>query len=194
MARVHRVTDEAPGITRVRAGRGFTYRGPNGATVRNADVLDRIRRLAVPPAWTDVWICAVDDGHVQATGRDAKGRKQYRYHPTWRAARERKKFGMLETFGLALPAVRRRVRRDLASDDLTCSRVAAGVVHLLERTMIRVGNEEYVRANGSFGLTTLRSRHARVSGSEVSLRFVGKSGVPHVVTVDDARIADLVAD
>jgi DNA topoisomerase-1 len=194
MGRVHRVSDEVPGIRRVRAGRGFAYRGTNGAPVRSADVLARIRSLAVPPAWTDVWICPTPEGHVQATGRDAKGRKQYRYHPSWRAARERKKFAMLETFGLALPAIRRRVARDLASDGLTRARVAAGVVLLLERTMIRVGNEEYVRTNGSFGLTTLRSRHARVSGTEVALRFVGKSGVPHDVVVDDARIADLVTD
>ncbi|HEY7107612.1 MAG TPA: DNA topoisomerase IB [Acidimicrobiia bacterium] len=193
MGRVHQVSDVEPGIRRVRSGRGFTYRSQRGKRLTDPETLARIRALAIPPAWTDVWICTDPDGHVQATGRDAKGRKQYRYHASWRAARERRKFAMLETFGLALPRIRRREAHDLASSDLTLERVAAGVVLLLEQTMIRVGNEEYVRANGSFGLTTLRSRHARVSGTTVELRFVGKSGVPHVVAVDDPRVATLVA-
>jgi DNA topoisomerase-1 len=186
------VTDAAPGIRRVRAGRGFSYRDTSGSTVTDAATLDRIRALAVPPAWIDVWICPTEDGHVQATGRDAKGRKQYRYHATWRAARESRKFGMLEEFGYALPAIRRRRRTDLARGDLSRDDVVAGVVLLLERTMVRVGNEEYVRANGSFGLTTLRSRHARVRGTLVTLHFVGKSGVEHDVVVDDPDVADLV--
>ena len=139
-----------------------------------------------------MWICPSPDGHVQATGRDAKGRKQYRYHANWRAAREREKFATLATFGEALPAIRRRRARDLARADLRRPTVTAGVVLLLERTMIRVGNEEYVRANGSFGLTTLRSRHARVSGTCVDLRFLGKGGVAHDVAVDDAHVAELV--
>ena len=192
MSRIRRVNDMVPGIRRVRAGRGFTYRFPDGAPVRDDETLARIRALAIPPAWIDVWICPTADGHVQATGRDARGRKQYRYHTTWRAAREQQKFAMLETFGTALPTIRRRRARDLARGDLALPTVLAGVVLLLERTMIRVGNEEYVRANGSFGLTTLRSRHARVHGTCVDLRFVGKGGIPHDVSIDDARIADLV--
>jgi DNA topoisomerase-1 len=186
------VSDVEPGIRRVRAGRGFTYRGADGSAVRDPETLARIRALAVPPAWEDVWICPTDDGHVQATGRDAKGRKQYRYHANWRAARERRKFGMLETFGSALPLIRRRRRADLARGDLSLENVVAGVVLLLERTMVRVGNEEYVRANGSFGLTTLRARHARVRGTRLTLRFVGKSGVEHDVVVEEPAVADLV--
>ena len=139
-----------------------------------------------------MWICPSPDGHVQATGRDAKGRKQYRYHANWRAARERQKFDTLAGFGVALPAIRRRRARDLARGDLSLATVTAGVVLLLERTMIRVGNEEYVRANGSFGLTTLRSHHARVSGDRVDLRFVGKGGIAHDVTVEDAHVAELI--
>jgi DNA topoisomerase-1 len=191
MGRIHRVSDEEQGIRRVPSGRGFSYRTSRG-TVQNPGELARIRALAIPPAWTDVWICPSPDGHVQATGRDAKGRKQYRYHTNWRAARERQKFATLASFGVALPAIRRRRARDLAHGDLTRPTVTAGVVLLLERTMIRVGNEEYVRANGSFGLTTLRSRHARVSGDCVDLRFVGKGGIAHDVAVEDAHVADLV--
>jgi len=191
MGRIHRVTDEGEGIRRVRAGRGFSYRTSRGV-VRDAVDLERIRALAIPPAWTDVWICPSPDGHVQATGRDAKGRKQYRYHANWRAARERQKFATLATFGSALPAIRRRRARDLARGDLSLPTVTAGVVLLLERTMIRVGNEEYVKANGSFGLTTLRSKHARVSGDRVELRFLGKGGIAHDVTVVDVHIAELV--
>ncbi len=197
MGRIHRVTDEGEGIRRVRAGRGFSYRTFDGRTdhgvVRDPVILERIRALAIPPAWTDVWICPSPDGHVQATGRDAKGRKQYRYHANWRAARERQKFDTLAGFG-------GRAARDPATSstatsprgDLSLETVTAGVVLLLERTMIRVGNEEYVHANGSFGLTTLRSHHARVSGDHVDLRFIGKGGIPHDVTVDDAHIAELV--
>jgi DNA topoisomerase-1 len=192
MSRIRRVNDMVPGIRRVRAGRGFTYRLPDGTLLRDDETLARIRALAIPPAWVDVWICPTADGHVQATGRDARGRKQYRYHATWRAAREQQKFAMLETFGVALPTIRRRRARDLARGDLALPTVVAGVVLLLERTMIRVGNEEYVRANGSFGLTTLRSRHARVHGTCVDLRFVGKGGIPHDVSIEDPRIAELV--
>ena len=192
MSRIRRMNDMVPGIRRVRAGRGFAYKFPDGTTVRDDETLARIRALAIPPAWVDVWICPTADGHVQATGRDARGRKQYRYHAVWRAAREQQKFAMLETFGVALPAIRRRRARDLARGDLALATVVAGVVLLLERTMIRVGNEEYVRANGSFGLTTLRSRHARVHGTCVDLRFVGKGGIAHDVSIDDARIAELV--
>ena len=191
MGRLHRVSDEEQGIRRVRAGRGFSYRSTRG-TVRDRATLDRIHALAIPPAWTDVWICPSPDGHAQATGRDAKGRKQYRYHANWRAAREAQKFAALSTFGEVLPAVRRRRARDLGRADLTLPTVAAGIVLLLERTMIRGGNEEYVRANGSFGLTTLRSQHARVSGNHVDLRFVGKGGARHDVLVEDPRIAELI--
>jgi DNA topoisomerase I len=191
---VRRVDDGLAGIRRLRAGRGFTYRWPDGRRVADADVLGRIRALAIPPAWTDVWICASPDGHLQATGRDARGRKQYRYHADWRAARELAKFGALADFGLALPAIRRARDRDLCRGDVSPECVTAAVVSLLERTMIRVGNEEYVRENGHFGLTTLRSRHVRLGrNGTLTFSFVGKSGVAHRLAVTDPRIAALVA-
>ena len=190
MGRIHRVTDEGEGIRRVRPGAASPIEPPTAhrhGSSATQSILERIRALAIPPAWTDVWICPSPDGHVQATGRDAKGRKQYRYHANWRAARERQKFDTLAAFGVALPAIRRRRRaRPRAWRPLACETVTAGVVLLLERTMIRVGNEEYVRANGSFGLTTLRSRHARVERRHVDLRFLGKGGIAHDVTVADA--------
>jgi DNA topoisomerase-1 len=189
---LHRADDEEPGIRRLRKGRGFTYRDARGRPI-DAGTLDRIKRLAVPPAWTDVWICPSPDGHLQATGRDAAGRKQYRYHPDWRAARELAKFGALGTFGPALGRIRRRRDRDLADVSVAREPVTAGVVLLLERTMIRVGNEEYVRTNGHYGLTTLRSQHVRVRrGGVLDFRFVGKSGVVHRTEVTDPRLAQLV--
>jgi DNA topoisomerase-1 len=189
---LHRADDEEPGIRRLRKGRGFTYRDRRGRPV-DAATLDRIKRLAVPPAWTDVWICPSPDGHIQATGRDAAGRKQYRYHADWRAARELAKFGALATFGPALGRIRRRRDRDLADLSVALEPVTAGVVLLLERTMIRVGNEEYVRSNGHYGLTTLRSQHVRVRrGGVLEFRFVGKSGVVHRTEVTDPRLAALV--
>jgi DNA topoisomerase-1 len=188
------VTDEEPGLRRRRAGRSFRYFAADSSPVRDADVLDRIRALAIPPAWTDVWICASADGHLQATGRDARGRKQYRYHARWRAFRDRVKFSKLPQFGGALPAVRRRVEQDLGDSDLSREKVLATVVWLLERTLIRVGNEEYAQANNSYGLTTLRNRHAKDSSSGVRLVFRGKSGKAHDVDLDDRRIVRVVRE
>ncbi|MCO5168909.1 MAG: DNA topoisomerase IB [Planctomycetes bacterium] len=186
------VSDAGPGLRRRRAGRGFVYVGPDGARVTDPDTLQRIRALVIPPAWTDVWICALAHGHVQATGRDAAGRKQYRYHARWRAVRSRTKFRELIAFARGLPALRRRVDRDLARPDLDRARVLAAAVALLDRGLLRVGNDEYTRRNGTYGLTTLRPHHARVEGSTIRLRFRGKSGVLRDVSVDDPRLARVV--
>ncbi|MCB0998450.1 MAG: DNA topoisomerase IB [Acidimicrobiales bacterium] len=184
--------DAEPGIVR-RGTRRFRYETPDGRPVRDPDVLARIASLAIPPAWTDVWICIDPCGHLQATGRDAKGRKQSRYHPDFRAERERTKFDQLVVFGAALGSLRTTVAHDLAERRPTLRRQTALVVHLLDRTGIRVGNEAYVRANGSYGLSTLRTRQARVHGAAVTFRFVGKSGRRHTVAIEDRRLARLVA-
>ena len=160
--------------------------------VRDARVLERVRRLAIPPAWTDVWICALPHGHLQATGRDARGRKQYRYHARWRALRDETKYHRMLAFGRALPAARRRVEADLARSGLPRERVLAAVVRLLDDTCMRIGNEEYARTNGSFGITTLRSRHVKITPAGLRLRFRGKSGVVHDVRVSDRRLARIV--
>ena len=186
------VHDDRPGVHRVRSGRSFRYVGPDGGAVRDPEVLDRIRRLAIPPAWTDVWICPLANGHIQATGRDARGRKQYRYHARWRETRDETKYHRMIAFGSALPAVRARVEADLALPGLPRDKVLAAVVRLLETTLIRVGNEEYARANGSFGLTTLRNRHVEVNGATVRFHFRGKSGVRHAVDVSDRRLARII--
>ena len=183
------VTDSTPGLSRHRRGRGFVYRNPRQRLVGDARTLARIRALAIPPAWRDVWICADGRGHVQATGRDARHRKQYRYHTLWTAVRDETKYGRMETFGRALPALRRQVARDLRQPALSRERVLATVVTLLERTLIRVGNDEYARSNRSFGLTTLLDRHVRVRGARVSFRFRAKSGVQQVVELEDAALA-----
>ena len=184
--------DDEPGIRR-RGQRRFHYVDDlTGATVDDPDVLTRIRALAVPPAWTDVWVAADPRSHLQATGRDARGRKQYRYHPGFRQQQEEAKFELLGPFGRALPALRRQVGDDLGRRGLSRERVTALVVRLLEETLVRVGNEEYAKANGSFGLTTLRDRHVRSTATGVQLRFVGKSGKGHAVSVDDPRLARLV--
>jgi len=166
--------------------------GPDGAPVRDAETLRRIRSLAIPPAWTDVWISPNPNGHLQATGRDAKGRKQYRYHPDFRKRREEDKFGRLIRFATALPRIRRRVARDLRLEGLSRDRVLAAMVRLLELTLIRVGNDEYARLNQSFGLSTMQDRHARIDGSEVRFRFRGKSGRVHEVGFRDRRLASIV--
>jgi DNA topoisomerase-1 len=184
--------DRRPGITRHRAGRGFTYRDPAGLTIRDAGELSRIRSLAVPPAWTDVWISPVPNGHLQATGRDARGRKQYRYHARFRGRRETAKYERLIAVAKALPRIRARVDKDLARPGLDREKVLAAVVRLLELTLIRVGNDEYARLNRSFGLTTLRDRHASVRGSSVRFRFKGKSGKHHEVGLRDRRLAGIV--
>ena len=180
-----------PGIRRLGRTR-VRYVDPEGRTVTNREVLARIRSLAVPPAWTNVWICPNPLGHVQATGRDARGRKQYRYHPRWREIRDDVKYGRLLEFASALPALRDRVAADLRRGGLPREKVLATVVALLERTLIRVGNEEYARANRSYGLTTMRNGHAKVRANAVRFEFRGKSGVAHSVGVQDARLARIV--
>lgn len=187
------VSDTSPGIRRRRAGRGFSYTGPDGRTVRDRATLDRIRALAIPPAYTEVWICPLANGHLQATGRDARGRKQYRYHPRWRAVRDETKFGRMLAFSEALPVIRAGVERDLALQGLPRAKVLATVVRLLESTGIRVGNDEYARTNRSFGLTTLRSHHVEVSGATLRFEFRGKSGKTHRVALSDRRVARIVA-
>ncbi|MGI8926940.1 MAG: DNA topoisomerase IB [Tepidiformaceae bacterium] len=186
------VNDSAPGIRRLKARGGFRYAEPAGEPVRDDATLARVRSLAIPPAWTDVWICARANGHIQATGRDARGRKQYRYHPRWRSTRDETKYGRMAAFGEALPAIRERVVRDAALAGLPREKVVATVVRLLEATLIRVGNEEYRVANGSFGLTTMRDRHVAVDGSEVRFAFRGKSGKEHAVSLRDRRLASIV--
>ncbi|MBV8170395.1 MAG: DNA topoisomerase IB [Candidatus Eremiobacteraeota bacterium] len=187
------VTDDAPGISRERRGDGFVYRRPNGRLVRDAATLRRIAKLAIPPAYEGVWICPLPEGHLQATGRDARGRKQYRYHPEWSQLRGATKFDRMREFARALPAIRRAVERDLALPALPHRKVVATVVRLLERTLIRVGNEEYAAANNSYGLTTLRTKHAAFpTASSFELSFVGKSGNRHKVRLADRRLAAIV--
>ena len=187
------VSDDQPGIRRSKAGKGFSYVDANGKKIGNKDELQRLRSLAVPPAYTDVWICAEPMGHLQATGRDVRLRKQYRYHPEWRTSRDTGKFGRLAEFGVALPALRRRLKRDLALPGLPEKKVLATVISLLEETLVRVGNTQYARENRSYGLTTLRSRHAAIKrGGKISFRFRGKGGVDHDVSIADARLARIV--
>ena len=186
------VTDRVAGLRRKRSGAGFKYVDADGKTIRDARELKRIRALVIPPAWTDVWICANPSGHLQATGRDARGRKQYRYHPRWRAVRDEAKYDRLPAFAEALPTIRKRVERDLAQTALSFDKVVAAVVSLLEKTLIRVGNEEYARSNRSFGLTTLETAHAKVNGSTMRFRFRGKSGKFHDIALTDARLARIV--
>jgi DNA topoisomerase-1 len=186
------VTDAHPGIRRLKQGRGFRYVGANGRVVHQQSELERIRRLAVPPAWTDVWICPDSRGHIQATGRDAKGRKQYRYHPQWRQCRDETKFDRMLAFAAALPVLRRRAAADLTRTGLSRDKVLATMVQLLEKSLIRVGNEEYAKQNNSFGLTTLRAKHVRVSGGTLRFQFRGKSGIHHSVDVNDRRLARIV--
>lgn len=186
------VGDEEPGIHRRRAGKGFRYTRRNGTPIRESAILTRIHKLALPPAWTDVWISPFSSGHIQATGRDAKGRKQYRYHPAFRALREANKFEHMATFARALPAIRRKVDEHMALPSLCREKVLASVVHLLESTLIRIGNDEYARHNKSFGLTTLKNRHARVDGSEVRFQFTGKSGKKWSLGIRDRRVARII--
>jgi DNA topoisomerase I len=188
------VSDVAPGIRRLRRGRQFRYVGPDGRPLRDRQTLARIRRLAIPPAYEDVWICPDPRGHIQATGRDARRRKQYRYHPRWREVRDENKYARMLDFGAALPRIRRRVAADLRRKGLDREKVLAAVVALLEITAVRVGNDEYARANKSFGLTTLRNRHARVRGKKLTFRFRGKSGVQHEIGIIDHRLAKIVRE
>jgi DNA topoisomerase I len=187
------VSDSMPGVRRKRAGKGFSYVGPDGKVIRDPRTVARIRSLAIPPAYTDVWICPSPNGHIQATGRDARGRKQYRYHPRWREVRDETKYGRMLAFSEVLPGIRKRVESDLALPGLPRAKVLATVVRLLECTGIRVGNDEYARANRSFGLTTLRDRHVEVSGSTLRFQFRGKSGKSHDVALSDRRLARIVS-
>jgi DNA topoisomerase-1 len=186
------VSDTMSGITRRRAGTGFAYRDAEGHPIRDRAVLRRIKALAVPPAWQSVWICPYANGHIQAVGRDARGRKQYRYHPRWRAVRDEAKYGRMLLFGGVLPRIRARVRRDLTRPGLARERILAALVRLLETTLARVGNVEYAKGNNSFGLTTLRNRHATVKGSSVVLDFRGKHGIAHHLEIRDARLARII--
>ena len=186
------VTDAQPGIRRQRRGKGFAYRDVDGKAIGDAEVLQRIRALAVPPAYAEVWICANPRGHLQATGRDARGRKQYRYHEHWRQLRDHGKFDRVLAFGDALPALRRRVRRNLALPGLPHEKVLALIVRLLDDTLIRVGNEAYARDNHSYGLTTLRTRHVRAERGRLRFAFRGKSGQEREVELSDKRLARIV--
>ena len=191
-AGLRHVTDADPGLRRIRTRSGFRYTDPRRRPIRDRRVLARIRALVIPPAWSDVWICARPDGHIQATGRDARGRKQYRYHPRWRAVRDETKYNRLLAFADAFPRLRARVAADLARPGLPREKVLATVVRLLERTLIRVGNEEYAHANHSFGLTTLRDEHVRVARGAVTFRFRGKGGIMRIVELSDTRLARIV--
>ncbi len=184
--------DRMPGIRRIGRPGGFRYVLPNGRPLRDATVLQRVKRLAIPPAWTDVWICPESNGHLQATGRDARGRKQYRYHPRWREVRDEVKYGRLIAFAAALPAIRARTAADLSRAGLPREKVLGAVVQLLEKTLIRVGNEEYARHNGSIGLTTMKDGHARIEGGRVRFAFRGKSGISHAVDLQDRRLAKII--
>jgi DNA topoisomerase-1 len=186
------VTDAAPGIRRVRAGKGFRFVSPTGKTVTDPATLRRVQSLVIPPAWKDVWVCPSPDGHIQATGVDDRGRKQYRYHPRWRATRDQTKFDRMIAFGKALPHIRRATDRDLRHHGLPKEKVLAAIVQLLEKTLIRVGNEEYAKSNRHYGLTTIRDEHATVRGGTVTFRFKGKSGVAHELELEDPRLAKIV--
>jgi DNA topoisomerase-1 len=186
------VSDEEPGFKRRKMGKQFIFFGVGGQRLRDEKTVARIRRLAIPPAYKDVWICRHDNGHLQATGRDARGRKQYRYHAGWRMVRDAAKYEKLSEFADKLPALRRQINADLKLDGLPRRKVVAAVVRLLQKSLIRVGNEEYSRANGSYGLTTMRNRHVRVRGKRLEFSFRGKSGKFHEIELDDERLARIV--
>lgn len=191
-AHLRYVNDGEPGIRRKRSGRGFAYLNADGARVRDKATLARIKQLVIPPGWTDVWICATPNGHIQVTARDAKGRKQYRYHERWRAARDETKFSRMAAFGEALPKMRKRVQEDLGRRGLPRERVLAAVVAVLGATFIRVGNAEYERNNDSYGLTTLHDDHAEIAGATIHFEFRGKSGKEHGIDLKDKRLAKII--
>jgi DNA topoisomerase I len=192
LAKLRYVHDDVPGITRHKTRGGFIYRTPDGERVRDPETLKRIRSLAVPPAWQAVWICPYPNGHIQAIGRDQRGRKQYRYHPRWREVRDESKFGKMLVFGQKLPLIRERVEADLGRRGLPRERVLAGIVRLMEMTFFRIGNAEYARANKSFGLTTLRNRHVTVDGIQIHLSFRGKGGIRYESDIRDRRLARII--
>ena len=186
------VADDQPGITRVKKGKGFAYVLPSGKPIDDPDTEIRIKALAIPPAWTDVWICPISNGHIQATGRDQRGRKQYRYHARWREVRDQAKYDKMISFAQALPTIRRRCQADLARTALPREKVLAAVVRIMEKTLIRVGNDEYASHNDSYGLTTLRDHHAEVRGAKVTFEFKGKSGKAHEIDLAEKRLAKIV--
>ena len=186
------VNDDDPGIKREGSGRNVSYKDPAGRRITGLETLGRIKRLAIPPAWTDVWICPQDNGHIQATGRDDRGRKQYRYHSDWRAVRDENKYERMIAFGKALPRIRQHVARDLRRRGLGREKVLATMVRLLETTLVRVGNEEYARANGSIGLSTMRDHHVAVKQNTLRFQFKGKSGKRHDIELHDPHLADVV--
>ena len=186
------VYDSKPGITRHRSGKAFRYTTPEGKPLRDPETLARIKSIVIPPAWTDVWISPIPNGHLQATGRDARGRKQSRYHPDWRTARDEAKYEHMLHFGKALPAIRQRVAHDLALPGLPREKVLATILRLMETTYIRVGNETYARENHSYGLTTMRRRHVTIEGTHLTFNFKGKSGVAHTINLTDRRLARIV--
>jgi DNA topoisomerase I len=192
LAGLQYVNDTTRGIRREKRGRSFGYIGPDDKTIRDRKTLERIRALVIPPAWKDVWICSNPNGHLQVTGHDARGRKQYRYHPRWREIRDENKYEKLISFAQSLPRIRRRVAAALRRRGLPREKVLAAVVKLLETTLVRVGNDEYAKSNNSFGLTTMRDRHADVTGSKARLEFKGKSGVNHEIDIRDPQIAKIV--
>ena len=192
LARLRYVNDAIPGIGRIPTRSGFRYVDSEGKPMHDQATLARIKALAIPPAWRDVWICPSDNGHVQATGRDAKGRKQYRYHRRWRTVRDELKYDRMIQFGRALPTIRRHVHDAMSLPGIPREKALATVVFLLQQTMMRIGNEEYARANRSFGLTTLRNRHVRIEGASIEFAFTGKSGVRHQVKLQDPRLARIV--
>jgi DNA topoisomerase I len=191
-AQLRYVSDSRPGIRRRGAGTGFVYLEAEGDPIEDDVVLARIKALAIPPAWTEVWICRISHGHIQASGRDTKGRKQYRYHERWRKVRDECKFDRMLQFGAALPRIREKVDADLKINKLSREKVLAIVVRLLETTFIRVGNEEYAKTNKSFGLTTLQGRHVKIQGAKIVFRFRGKSGKEHQITLANRKLARLV--
>jgi DNA topoisomerase I len=191
-AHLRHVTDRRPGITREHRGSRFIYRDPTGGLIRDNDEIERINRIAIPPAWTEVWICPDARGHIQATGRDARGRKQYRYHTRWRTVRDENKFAHILRFGKVLPRIRRTVQADLEKPGLPREKVIAAVIRLMEKTLARIGNPEYERENHSFGLTTLKNRHLRIRGGKIELNFLAKSSVRHHSVVSDAKLARIL--
>ncbi|WP_213803974.1 DNA topoisomerase IB [Granulicella sp. dw_53] len=186
------VSDTKPGIQRHRHGKSFRYTAPDNKPLRDSETLARIRSLVIPPAWNDVWICPYPNGHLQAAGRDARGRKQSRYHPRWREVRDETKYERMTLFAQALPIIRQRVEQDLKLPNLPREKVLAAIVSLMESTLIRVGNEEYARANKSYGLTTMRNRHVEVQGSNITFTFQGKSRIHHTINLQDRRLANIV--
>jgi DNA topoisomerase I len=192
LAALRYVTDAKPGIRRLRHGKTFRYLDAEGHPIRDQETLNRIKSLVIPPAWNDVWICPISDGHLQATGRDVRGRKQSRYHPRWREVRDETKYERMMSFGSVLPVIRRHVQQGLALPDMPRAKILATIIRLMETTFIRVGNEEYARVNHSYGLTTMRNKHVAVNGHTVHFEFSGKSGIRHSINLHDRRLARII--